>query len=51
MRKYVDTFAGDGNHLSLVLISGDADFVADLSGMSSIIHFIPLVWLCILGDS
>ena len=32
MRKYVDTFAVDGNDLSLVLISGDVDFVADLSG-------------------
>lgn len=32
MRKYVDTFAVDGNDLTLVLISGDVDFVADLSG-------------------
>ena len=34
MRKYVDTFAVDGNDISLVLISGDVDFVADLSGMT-----------------
>ena len=28
----MDTFAVDGNDISLVLISGDVDFVADLSG-------------------